>query len=158
MGNQGSTGPQGATGPKGDVGTTGSTGSAGSNGTNGTNATITPTPTVSTRTLNSTFQPNTTKHTLCIYTIKTSTTNPLLVGTSTASVVLFSDAATTPTIERCRVEASSGVGLTVTVALTTSNTAVLTYMVPAGHYVKLTSTITGTGTATIVSQTEITLG
>lgn len=111
-----------------------------------------------TRTLNSNFTPNATKAVLCIYSVKTQVTNPLLVGTSTATVQLLSDTATTPTTERARAEASSGVGITVTVALTTSNTATLTYLCPAGHKVRLASTTSGTGSVSIVSQTEIALG
>ncbi|WP_298704628.1 hypothetical protein [uncultured Variovorax sp.] len=72
-------------------------------------------------------------------------------------MTLLSDAATTPTTERGRVEATSGVGVSVTLALTTSNTAQLSYVVPAGHWVRLVSTVSGTGSAAIVSQVEETL-
>jgi len=95
---------------------------------------------------------------LCIYSIKTQVTNPLLVGTSTATVKLLSDAATTPTTERARAEATSGVGITVTIALTTSNTATLSYICPAGHYVLLSSAVAGTGATSIVAQSEVVLG
>ena len=44
------------------------------------------------------------------------------------------------------------------ITLTTSNTAQLVYLVPPGHYVRLVSTVAGTGTTAIVSQVELTLG
>lgn len=117
------------------------------------------TPSTPARTIGgATFQPHATKPVLCIYSIKTQVTNPLLVGTSTATVQLLSDSASTPTTERGRVEASSGVGLTVTVALTTANTSLLVYLCPPAHYVKLVQTIAGTGQTSIVSQVEIALG
>ncbi|NIJ24834.1 hypothetical protein [Sphingomonas japonica] len=81
-----------------------------------------------------------------------------MIGTSTATVTLLSDASNPPTTERARVEATSGVGLTVSIALTASNVAPLTYIVPAGHYVRLVSTTSGTATTAIVSQVEETLG
>lgn len=92
------------------------------------------------------------------YSVKTQVTNPLLAGASTATVVLLSDANNPPTTERARAEAVSSVGLAVSIALTTANTAPLDYIVPPGHWVRLISTVTGTGTTAIVSQTEETLG
>ncbi len=118
-------------------------------------ATVSPSTPV--RVLGTAFQPNATKATLVTYGIKTTVTNPLLAGTSVASVSLLSDAANPPTTERDRVEATSGVGLSVTVALTTSNTASVSYIVPAGHWVRLVSTVSGTGSTAIVSQVEETL-
>ncbi len=91
------------------------------------------------------------------YSVRTTVTNPLLAGTSTATVTLLSDAANPPTTERGRVEASSAVGLAVSIALTTSNTAQLSYIVPAGHWVRLVESKSGTGSTAIVSQVEETL-
>lgn len=116
------------------------------------------TPVVTTRALNTTFQPHATKATRVSYSARTQVTNPLLIGSSIATVTLLSDAANPPTTERCRVSAESAVGLAVSIALTTVNVAPLTYLVPAGHYVRLVSTVTGTGAASIVSQVEETLG
>jgi hypothetical protein len=147
----GSTGVAGQQGPQGPSGAVGATGPAGSPGL------VSVTPSATTRALGTTFQPSATKATFVSYSVKTSVTNPLLAGTSTATVVLLSDAAATPTTERDRVEATSSVGLAVTIALTTSNTAQLSYVVPAGHWVKLVSTVTGTGSTAIVSQVEETL-
>lgn len=166
-GDTGATGATGPAGPKGDTGAAGATGPQGATGAQGPKGDTgaqgpaglgTVAPAVSTRSLNTTFQPNATKAVLVSYTVKTQVTNPLLVGTSTCTVTLFSDSATNPTTERCRVEATSGVGVTVTIALTTSNTATLTYLVPAGDRVRLVSNVVGTGVATLVSQAEVTLG
>lgn len=151
-------------GPKGDTGATGARGQAGPAGATGATGAQGPAgfgtvaPSTSTRALDTTFQPSATKAVLVSYSIKTQVTNPLLIGTSTCTVRLLSDASNPPTTERGRAEATSGVGVTVTLALTTSNTAVLSYLVPAGHYVRLVSAVTGTGTASIVAQTEEVLG
>lgn len=154
-GQTGPVGPAGATGPAGPTGAAGATGPTGATGPAGP-ASVT--PSASTRALNTAFQPSTTKPTLVSYSIKTQVTNPALAGTSTATVALMSDASNPPTTERGRVEATSGVGVSVTLALTTSNTATLSYIVPANHWVRLASTTTGTGSVSIVSQVEETLG
>lgn len=145
-------------------------GAAGRDGTNGTNGTNgkdgatgpaglgTVAPATPIRVLGTAFQPSATKAVLVSYSARTVVTNPLLAGASTASVVLLSDASNPPATERCRVAADSSVGIAVSIALTTSNTAALTYLVPAGHYVRLVSTITGAGTTAIISQTEEALG
>jgi len=145
-------------------------GAAGRDGTNGTNGTNgkdgatgpaglgTVAPATPIRVLGTAFQPSATKAVLVSYSVRTVVTNPLLAGTSTASVALLSDASNPPTTERCRVAADSSVGITVSIALTTSNTAPLTYLVPAGHYVRLVSAVTGTGATAIISQTEEALG
>lgn len=156
-------GPAGPIGPKGDVGAKGDTGAVGQPGAKGdigpagSPGLVSVVPAASARALGTAFQPNAAKATFVSYAIKTSVTNPLLAGTSTATVALLSDAAATPTTERGRVEATSGVGLTVSIALTTSNTAQVSYVVPAGHWVRLVSTISGTGTTAIISQVEETL-
>lgn len=116
-------------------------------------------PSTPTRTIGgAAFRPNASKAVLCTYSIKTTVTNPLLIGASTATVTLLSDDKATPTTERARVSAESSVGLAVTIALTQSNVASLTYLVPAGHYVRLVQSVTGTGQAAIISQTEEVLG
>lgn len=157
----GPTGPKGDTGPagaKGDTGPTGATGAKGDTGASGPAGFGTVTPTTPTRAFGTAFRPSTDKATLVAYSVKTQVTNPLLVGTSTGTVRLLSDANNPPTTERGRAEATSGVGITVSIALTTSNTAVLSYIVPAGHYVLLQSTGAGTFTNSLVAQTEETLG
>ena len=158
----GLTGATGATGPAGATGATGSAGSAGATGSTGAQGPAgfgTVAPSVSARTIGSAgFQPNATKATLVSYSIKTSVTNPLIAGSSTAVVRLLSDASATPATERVTVAAESSVALAVAIAITTSNTATLTYLVPAGHYVRLVETKTGTSSTSIISQTEVVLG
>lgn len=163
-GTNGTNGATGATGPKGDKGDTGAQGIQGVQGVQGNTGAQGPAgfgtvaPSTPARTLNTNFTPNATKATFCSYSIRTQVTNPLLIGTSTATVTLLSDTNATPTTARCQVGAESGVGITVTIALTTANIATLSYIVPAGHNVRLTSATTGTGSVSIVSQVEEALG
>lgn len=157
-GAKGDTGPQGAAGAKGDTGAQGQkgdTGAAGPQGPAGLGAVSVSTPS---RVFGTAFQPSTSKAVLVSYSVRTQVTNPLLVGTSTATVRLLSDANNPPTTERARAEATSGVGITVTIALTTSNTAVISYLVPAGHWVLLASSGQGTFANTLVTQVEEALG
>lgn len=112
------------------------------------------TPSSPSRSLGSTFQPSATNPVLVNYAITSQVTNPLLAGSSSAMVQLFSDTNATSTTERCRVGAVSSVGVAVAIAITTSNTASLSYLVPPGHNVRLVSTVSGTATNTIVAQTE----
>lgn len=154
----GLTGPAGPTGATGATGPTGATGAAGATGATGPAGLGTIAITASARALGTTFQPSATKAVLVSYSCKTQVTNPLLAGTSTATCSLFSDASATPTTERARVEATNGVGLSVSIAITTSNTALLTYIVPAGHYVRLAQSVSGTGSVALVAQVEQPLG
>lgn len=116
------------------------------------------TPAVSTRVIGTTFQPSATKAVLVSYSVRTQVTNPLVAGTSTALVTLLSDASNPPTTERARVAAESSVALAVAVAITTSNTAPVSYLVPPGHFVRLASTTTGTAATSIASQVEEVIG
>jgi hypothetical protein len=157
----GSTGPAGATGSPGatgPAGSTGATGAAGSTGATGPAGLGTVTPSTPARALGTAFQPNASKAVLCAYGIRTQVTNPAIAGTSRAEVKLFSDANNPPTTERARAAADSTVGLVVGFALTTANEATISYLVPAGHYVRLVQAITGTAQASIVSQVEEALG
>lgn len=153
-----SRGPAGKDGAAGKDGINGANGAAGAPGATGPAGLGTVAPATMARVLGTAFQPSATKATLVSYSIKTQVTNPLVAGNSTAAVALMSDAVNPPTTERARVEAGSSVGLAVTIALTTSNTAPLTYLVPTGHWVRLVSTTAGTGTTSIVSQSEEVLG
>jgi len=119
---------------------------------------VTFTPSTPSRVLGTAFQPNATKAVKCTYSVKTQATNPLLAGASSALVTLLSDVNNPPTTERCRVEATSSVALAVAVAITTSNTGILDYICPPGHYVRLVGTTSGTGANTIVTQTEEVIG
>lgn len=116
------------------------------------------TPSTPTRALNTSFQISTTNSALACYSIVLSTTNPLLAGTSTAQAQLVSDASSTPTTARGTAAISSSVALAVAIALTTGNTVQLCYLVPAGHWVRLNSSTSGTGSVSISSQVEEILG
>lgn len=151
----------------GPPGADGATGPAGANGTNGTNGGTgatgpaglgTVTPSTPTRVIGTAFQPSATKAVAVSYSARTQVTNPLLAGSSTAMVTLLSDASNPPTTERCRVAAESSVALAVAIAITTSNTAPLSYIVPPSHYVRLVSSTTGTASTSIISQVEEALG
>ncbi len=110
------------------------------------------------RVIGTAFQPHATKRVKVCYAIKVQATNPALAGNSSALVRLLSDASNPPTTERTRCEALSSVGIAVAVQITQANPSELTYEVPAGHWVLLSSTVSGTASATIVTQTEEVIG
>jgi hypothetical protein len=108
------------------------------------------TPSTPTRALDTAFQISTSNAYMVFYTISISVTSTLL-GSQAGAVELRSDSAATPTTARSKVSNTlSGV------AATNTKEAVLCYLVPAGHYVKLVSS--GAGTLSITSQTEVKLG
>lgn len=111
-----------------------------------------------TRSLNTTFTPSATRSVWISYSITVSVTNPLLSGSSTATVILVSDTAATPTTERARVSNSSSVALTVTVQITQPQIMQISYLCPAGHNVRLNSSTSGTASISITSQTEVVVG
>lgn len=150
---QGETGPEGNSGPMGPAGPQGLTGPQGPSGSIGTIDSV-----VSSRALNTTFQPSTTKSVRVGYTIRTQVTNPLLAGASRGEVKLLCDANNPPATERGRCAAESSVALTVSIAITTANECVVDYTVPPGHYVRLASSGSGTFTNSIVAQVEQYLG
>jgi hypothetical protein len=158
IGLTGATGAQGTAGPVGPTGATGSAGPTGATGPQGPAGFGTVTPSTPARALNAAFQPSTTKAVECSYSVALSVTNPLVAGNSTVTVQLLSDTTNPPTTVRETISASSAVGLAVSIALTTGNTIPLRYLCPAGHYVLLKSTVTGTGSATLAAQTEEVLG
>ncbi len=148
----GATGAAGATGPQGPQGVQGAPGATGPAGLG------TVTPSTPSRALNTTFTPSATKAVYACYTINLSVTNPLLVGSSSATAILVSDTSATPTTERGRVSANSSVGITVTVQITQQQASPICYIVPAGHNVRINSSTTGTASVAIVAQAEETLG
>ncbi len=93
---------------------------------------------------------------MCIYTIEISAT-ATLASNQNALVELRSDASSTPTTVRCSTSCGVNLTLGVTIGFTNSQRATLIYIVPPGHNVRLNTTITGTATATLVNQTEITI-
>lgn len=157
-GDTGAQGPSGPTGAKGDTGATGATGPQGPIGETGPAGLGTVTPSTPTRVMGTAFRPSTTKATLCTYSVQVSAATPLLAGSATATVELISDANATPTTVRARASVGQQVGISVSVAITDSNVIPLSYIVPAGHYVLLKSTTTGTASTSIVAQTEEALG
>lgn len=101
-------------------------------------------PTTPTRALDTSFQPSTTKHALCMYTIEMNCDT-----TESCVVELRSDAADPPTTVR----ASTKLLPTLTGGGSVIARQQMTYIVPPGHYVKLVNT--ATGVSTIAHQTEM---
>lgn len=158
-GPQGSPGATGSTGATGAAGSTGSAGATGSTGAQGPAGFSTVTPSTSARTLNSAgFQPSATNAVFAVYSIQISCTASL-TGGQAGQVQLLSDSNATPTTVRATIANQNTSGLTIGLTVVNNQTATLTYLVPAGHYVKLVSSnTTGTPTYTFVSQTEEVLG
>lgn len=154
----GDAGPTGATGPKGDTGPDGPQGGQGLKGDTGPAGLGTLSTSTPSRAFGTAFRPNASKACLVSYSIQLSAVTPLLAGSASAVVKLLSDANNPPTTERARGSIGQQVGLSVSVSITDSNTITLTHLVPAGHYVLLSSTIAGTATAAIVAQTETAMG
>lgn len=140
------------TGPQGPAGPTGATGSQGPAGFS------TVTPSTPTRTIGTAFQPSTTNAALCLYSIQIACTASL-IGGQAGQVQLLSDASNPPTTIRATIANQNTSGLTIGLTVVNNQTAMLTYLVPSGHYVKLVSTnTTGTPSYSMVSQTEEVLG
>lgn len=157
-GAQGPKGDTGATGATGAIGPTGATGSAGADGAQGPAGLGTVTPSTPSRSIGTAFQPSATKAILCAYSIKITCTATIGNGAD-GKVELFSDASNPPTTLRATIQNANTITLAVTLQSINAQTSVLTYLVPAGHYVKLVSTqTTGSPTFAIISQTEEALG
>lgn len=147
----GSTGPSGSTGP---TGLTGPTGAQGIQGPIGLTPVVTYSAATSTRTLNTTFTPDASNAVLVNYVISISCTATLLGG-QTGTVELRSDAATTPTTVRGRISNQNSVSLAIALTAVNAQEAVLSYLVPPGHKVRLVSS--GTATISLTAQSEVTL-
>ena len=118
-----------------------------------------PTPTIATptRSLNSNFTISTTKSADVAYSVSLSATNPLLAGSSSASVFLeYSQDAGVTWKGVCQSVNLSSVALTVTVTITSGTTAVLCGCIPANALCRLRSTVSGTASATFISAQEVT--
>lgn len=117
------------------------------------------------RTLNSNFTPNATRATLCVYSVRITTTGSLTItggSTQTGRVELRSDNSATPSTTRCQIEGSAGLTGTVVVGVAINNTdiveAVLIHIVPPGQKVRLVTTnVTGTPTFSITGSSEVSL-
>lgn len=105
-----------------------------------------------TRTLNTVFQIDPTRAAFVYYTIKISCT-ATLTGGQTGTVQLVSDAVNPPTTIRGSETNTNSISLAIAITSLNEQTAVLSYMVPAGNYVKLVTS--GTATITLVNQAEI---
>lgn len=109
-----------------------------------------PTTTPTTRAFATNFTPSATRPTLVIYSIKVDVDSG-----EDGRVELRSDTNATPTTVRATVENKLTVGGVLGVTGSGHVTSVLTYIVPAGHNVRIaTTTVAGTPIYTIVSQTE----
>lgn len=116
-----------------------------------------PTPTSPARALNTNFTPHATRPTLCIYSVEIGGQTTLLSGDD-GVIDLRSDTAVTPTTVRCSVRNRIFQTLGVTVGTQSIVRGTLTYLVPAGHNVRLVSTVlVAAPSFTLVSSTEITL-
>lgn len=118
-----------------------------------------PAPTISTasRSLNSNFTISATKNAFVTYTVTCSATNPLLVGSSTASVFLeYSTNSGSSWVTVSQQSATSSVALAVTVALTQSQTNIVSGYIPANALVRLRSTTSGTASVTYITGQEVT--
>lgn len=161
----GSTGPTGLSGPTGPTGTTGATGPTGATGAGATGPTgttgstgpaqsgftVTPTTPDPDRDLDVPFIPSLTNNVFCIYTIEFECAAvPGPFGTDII-ITLRSDAAALPITERCSARFNN-IGTDGGVIRLRQ---VLSYIVPPGHSVELTTTLNvGGGTVLITHQTE----
>lgn len=106
-------------------------------------------------TLNSNFTVST-KQSILIYTVTCSATNPLLVGTSSATAFLeYSVNSGTTWLPASNAGNSNGVGVAVAVALTNGQTGTLVGGVPASALVRIRTVTTGTASVTYVTGQEI---
>lgn len=116
-------------------------------------------PTITTginRALNSNFTVNATKPAVVFYSVKCQVTNPLLVGTSTATAFLeiSTNGGTTWTLAG-QAANESGVGITVTVQLTNGQTGILSAPIPANALVRIRTATTGTGAVTYIANSGV---
>lgn len=119
--------------------------------------TLNPNPTTPARTFNTNFTPNASRPTLCIYSVQIACITTLASGDD-GIIDLRSDTAVTPTTVRCSMRNRLVQTLGVTVGTESIIRSVLTYLVPAGHNVRLvTTTLVAAPVFTLVNQTEITL-
>jgi hypothetical protein len=121
-----------------------------------TSATPTITNSVS-RSLNSNFTVSSSKNAYVTYTVACSATNPLLAGSSTANVYLeYSTNGGSSWVSVSQQSITSSVALAVSVALTQSQTNVVSGYIPANALVRLRSTTSGTASVTYITGQEVT--
>lgn len=111
-----------------------------------------------TRVIGTAFQPSATKQTLVSYSVQITCT-ATIGGNQNGKIELLSDASNPPTTIRATAQNRTAVSLAIALQAINEQTTQLTYLVPAGHFVRLVSTqTTGTPAFAIISQTEETLG
>lgn len=114
---------------------------------------VTYTPSATSRALNANFTPSATNARMVFYSIAASC-SATLAGGQTSTIELRSDTSATPTTVRSTVSVGNTVALAVAITVTNTQTAMLSYLVPPGHNVRLVSSGTCTGIS-IVSQSEV---
>lgn len=114
-------------------------------------------PSTPTRALNTSFIPNATYPSWVCYTIEITCTASL-TGGQTGGVELRSDTAATPTTVRASVSNANSVSLAIALTAINTQRATVSYLVPAGHSVKLVSSSTGSPSISIINQVEVALG
>lgn len=116
-----------------------------------------PTPTNPVRALNTNFTPHATRPVLCIYSVEIGGQTTLLSGDD-GVIELRSDTATPPVTVRCSIRNRIAQTVGVTIGTQSVVRGTLTYMVPAGHNVRLqTVVLLAAPTFAITSSTEIVL-
>lgn len=113
---------------------------------------VTVSPTTTTRTVNTNFQPSTIYDAHVIYSL-TSTCTATLLGGQTQTIELRSDAASVPTTVRSTYTNSNSVALAIAITVVNTQAGQLSYIVPRGHFVRLNSTGSCTSVS-VVSQVE----
>lgn len=114
---------------------------------------VTYTPNATSRGLNANFTPSATNARMVFYSIAASC-SATLAGGQTSTIELRSDTSATPTTVRSTVSVGNTVALAIAITVTNTQTAMLSYLVPPGHNVRLVSSGTCTGIS-IVSQSEV---
>lgn len=107
------------------------------------------------RTTNSNYTISTTQMATVNYSINITVTNPLLIGTSTGTAFLeysTNGGSTWTTISQ--ISNSSGVGITVTLALTTGGSMILSGTIPANALTRIRTTTSGTASVTYITGQE----
>lgn len=116
---------------------------------------VLPIPISVSRTLNSNFTISATKQVVVNYSISLSVTNPLLVGNSTAAAYLeYSINSGSSWIPVSDGLIASSVGITVTVAITNTQTQILSGTIPANALVRIRTTTAGTASVVYVRGQE----
>jgi len=121
-------------------------------------APLTATPSTPSRSFNSNFTPSATKAVFVSYSVTIACTASLSGGQS-ATVELRSDTNATPTTVRAAVANANSVSLAIALTAVNTQTSVLSYVVPAGHSVRLAAPSAGgtVCTTSIAAQTEVAL-